>query len=108
MATKPWKSWNGPLEATASPEQPVLVQAKSYKVSVIAANETDWTDNGLRFYSVGDAEAYGADLKRRWPLVKRYCVFPSEDRPNCVFPNPSDRYHVKRSVPIAGNGKENA
>lgn len=108
MVTKPWGSWNGPLEPKEVLSPGKMVQAKSFKVSVLAENETDWADNGLRFFVLQDAEEYGANLKRRWTLLKRYVVVPTEDNPNCVYPNPSDRYHVKRSVPLGGNGKETA
>jgi hypothetical protein len=93
------QSWQDPVEE---------IRHSSYKVSVMVKGAKQYADNGLRFYTIREAEEYGAQLKRRWPLLSLYRIFPSEDQPNCVFPMPSDRYNVSRIQMLdGGNGKEN-
>jgi len=44
------------------------------KVEVIADNSGEWCGNALRFDTVDDAKAYGADLAGRWTLVRAWRV----------------------------------
>lgn len=56
--------------------------AKSYKVGVKTPGDRDWSYNALRFQTLAEASAYGADLAGRWFAVSDWEVHPSEDAPN--------------------------
>jgi hypothetical protein len=54
----------------------------SFKPEVIADASGKWAGNALRFATRGEAEAYVADLARRWTLVRETRVVESEDAVN--------------------------
>lgn len=56
--------------------------ARSYLVEVLAAGETKWATNSLRFTLERDAELWGAGLYRRWTMCDQWRVVPSMDSPN--------------------------
>lgn len=51
----------------------------SYKSEVIADDSGKWAGNGLRFETEAEAQAYVADLARRWTLVRETRVVESDD-----------------------------
>lgn len=55
--------------------------AKSYKVGVKTAGDTEWVYNGLRFRTAGEADRYGWNLASRWTAVREWTVTESEDEP---------------------------
>lgn len=56
--------------------------AKSFKVGVKTAGDTNWAYNGLRFASSEAANDYGFDLSCRWTAVTEYEVQESDEEPN--------------------------
>jgi hypothetical protein len=59
----------------------VLREAKSYKVGVKTAGDSDWVFNAMRFPSEAAARKYANNLAWRWTAVKAWKVFPSDDSP---------------------------
>lgn len=57
----------------------------SFKVQVQVVNDAKWYDNGLRFATQEDAEAYGQDLHGRWMQTEKYQTVECDDAPNSVF-----------------------
>lgn len=55
---------------------------KSYKVGVKTPGDRDWSYNGMRFQTLAEASAYGANLAGRWFAVSDWEVHPSDDAPN--------------------------
>jgi hypothetical protein len=52
---------------------------RSYRPEFIADSSGTWAGNALRFATRAEAEAYAADLARRWTLVRETRVVPSDD-----------------------------
>jgi hypothetical protein len=55
---------------------------KSWKVEVIADSTGKWCSIAMGFQSKEDADAYGADLYRRWTVVQQYRSVESADPVN--------------------------
>lgn len=55
---------------------------QSYLILVLAAGETTYASNGLRFATREAAERYAVDLACRWTQVREWEIAPSNDQPN--------------------------
>ena len=67
---------------------------QSYAAEVIADSSGKWAGNGLRFATEREAEAYVADLARRWTLVTETRVVESDDPVNQRIHPDGDRHPV--------------
>lgn len=54
----------------------------SFAPEVIADRSGNWTRNGLRFPTEGEAQQWLDDLICRWTAVRDIRVVPSDDAPN--------------------------
>jgi len=57
----------------------------AYKAEVIADSSGKWAGNALVFATREEAEAYVADLARRWTLVRDTRVVETGETPNYVL-----------------------
>ena len=53
----------------------------SFVVEVLAAGETEFVKNGLRFSTSEEADAYARDLLWRWTLAREYRITTDETEP---------------------------
>lgn len=60
----------------------INADAPSFRVEVLAAGESQFTGNGLRFTTVEGAEAYAVDLYSRWTAVTAWRIVDCFDPPN--------------------------
>ena len=54
----------------------------SFKVEVLADSSGTWASNGVRLPTVKQAQAYAADLERRWTAVREWRTATSRDPVN--------------------------
>jgi hypothetical protein len=50
-----------------------------YRVEVIADSSGKWCGNAIRFDTVDEGKAYGADLASRWTLVRAWRVVDGDE-----------------------------
>lgn len=58
---------------------------KGYKPEVIADSSGQWTGNSLIFATQKEAQAWVADLRGRWMLVRDTRVIPTTENPNYSY-----------------------
>ena len=54
----------------------------SWKAEILAAGETNYATNALRFATQSEAGSYALDLFHRWSSVKSWRTAPSDDPVN--------------------------
>jgi hypothetical protein len=70
------------MTAFNTPGLEINADAPSFKVMVLAAGETEFVSNGLRFSTVDGASEYASDLAGRWTAVKSWYVVDTDEEPN--------------------------
>jgi hypothetical protein len=72
----------------------------SWKAEIIADSSGKWTSNGLRFATLEEARAYGADLYARWAAVRQVRHVECADPVNHSWP---DNRPVRPPLPRVGD-----
>jgi hypothetical protein len=60
----------------------IPVLPTSWKVEIVADSSGNWSNNGVRFASREEADAYGHHLLERWPAIRQVRVAESTDPVN--------------------------
>ena len=55
---------------------------RSYRPMILAAGETKWAGNGLRFATAREALEAACLTWQRWGMAIDYSIDPSDDEPN--------------------------